>query len=75
MGSNSWFGILAGILVIVLGVYSLLQPGRVASWLESHMRPYVVPTATLIRIRQIKTLGVLFILAGGFFLAVGIRNY
>ena len=33
---SSWFGIVAGVLAIVLGVYSLLRTGSVASWLESH---------------------------------------
>ena len=72
-GYSSWFGILAGILAIIAGVYSLLQTSSVASWLENHGVHHAVATAGFLR--QLKTLGVLFILAGGFFVAVAIRNH
>lgn len=70
--SSSWFGIVAGVLAIILGVYSLLRTGSVASWLESQGVHHAVAAAGFLR--RIKTLGVLFILAGGFFVAVAIRN-
>ncbi len=60
-GYSSWFGILAGVLAIILGVYSLLRTSTVASWLESHGIHHAIATAAFMR--QIKTLGVLFILA------------
>lgn len=70
---SSWFGIVAGALAIVLGVYSLLRTGSVASWLESHGVYHAVAAAGFLR--QIRTLAVLFILAGGFFVVVAIRNH
>jgi hypothetical protein len=72
-GNSSWFGILAGVLAIIAGVYSLLRTGSVASWLESHGVHHAVATAGFFR--QIRTLAVLFILVGGFFVAVAIRNH
>jgi hypothetical protein len=72
-GNSSWFGIVAGVLAIILGAYSLLRTSTVASWLESHGIHHAIAPAAFMR--QIKTLGVLFILAGGFFVAVGIRNH
>lgn len=72
-GNGSWFGILAGVLSIIAGVYSLLRTSSVAGWLASRGLQHSLPTATFLR--QVKTLGVLFILAGGFFVVVAIRTY
>jgi len=71
-GYSSWFGILAGFFAILLGVYSLLRTSTVANWLEAHGIHRAIATAVFLR--QIKTLGVLFILAGGFYVVMGIRN-
>lgn len=70
---SSWFGIVAGVLAIILGVYSLLRTGSVASWLESHGVHHGVAAAGFLR--QIRTLAVFFILAGGFCVALTIRNH
>ena len=67
-----WFDIVPGVLAIVLGVYSLLRTGSVASWLESQGVRQAVAAAVFRR--QIRTLAVFFILAGVFFVAVAIRN-
>jgi hypothetical protein len=70
-GGGGWFGTLAGGLAIAAGVYSFLRARSVAGWLQSQEVPHSLPTAVFLR--QIKTLGVLFILAGGFFLFVAAR--
>jgi hypothetical protein len=59
-GYSHWFGILAGVLTITAGVYSLLRTSSVASWLASHGVQH--PLAIAASLRQVKTLGVLFIL-------------
>jgi len=71
-GNSNWFGILAGVLTIMAGVYSLLRTNSVASWLASHGLQHSPATASFLR--QVKTLGVLFILAGGFLVVVAIRS-
>jgi hypothetical protein len=70
-GGGSWFSTLAGGLAIAAGVYSFLRAKSVAGWLEGHGVPHSMPTTVFLR--QIKTLGVLFILAGGFFVFVATR--
>jgi hypothetical protein len=70
---TNWFGMLAGLLAIVVGVWSLLRASSVASWLQSHGVQHSQPIPAFLR--QVKTLGVLFILAGGFFVVVAIRNH
>lgn len=72
-GHSSWFGIVAGVVAIITGVYALLQTSSIASWLENQEILRAVATAAFFR--QIRTLGVLFILAGGFFLAVAVRDH
>jgi hypothetical protein len=72
-GHGSWFGILAGGLAIIAGVYSLLRTSSVTSWLESHGVPHSLATAAFLR--QVKILGALFILAGVFFVVVTIKNH
>lgn len=72
-GNIGWFSILAGVLAIVVGVYSLLRASSVASWLQGQGIHHGVAAAGFLR--RIRTLAVLFILAGGFFLAVAIRNH
>jgi hypothetical protein len=69
---NSSFGIVAGVLAVFVGTYSLSRTSSVASWLARHGLHHSPATATLLR--QIKTLAVLFILAGGFFVFVAVRN-
>jgi hypothetical protein len=71
-GSGSWFGLVAGGLAIFTGVYSLLRPRSVGSWFQAHGTPHPPETATFLR--RIKTLGILFIVVGAFFIFVAIRN-
>lgn len=71
-GYNDYFGIVAGVLATAAGVCAIVRPASVASWLQHRGVPH--PTATDRFLRQIRTLGILFILAGGFFLVVAIRS-
>lgn len=71
-GYSSWSGIVLGVLAIIAGTHSLLRTGSVAGWLESHGVRHA-PSRTAFQ-RQIKTLGVSFILVGIFFVSVAIRN-
>ena len=64
---NNWLGILGGVFAIIYGVYSLVRPGSVASWLAGRQVPH--------SLQQIKIVGVLSILAGIFFVVVVIRNH
>lgn len=64
---NSWFGILAGVFAVIFGLYSLLRTGSVANLWANRGVPH--------SLQQIKILGVLFILAGLFIIAVAIKNY
>jgi hypothetical protein len=73
MGNSNWYGILGGVLTIMAGVYSLLRTSSVASWLASHGLQHSLATAAFLR--QVKTLGVFFILAGGFFVVVAIGSH
>jgi len=68
-----WTGILVGVFPIVYGLYSILRPSSIANWLKSQGLPHSSVETTFLR--QIRTLGVLFILAGGFFVFVVIRNH
>jgi hypothetical protein len=69
---NSWFGILAGIITIAGGVYMLLQTASVVSWFKSRGLQHSL--AMVESRRQVKILGVLSILGGGYFLVVAIIN-
>jgi hypothetical protein len=73
MIQSIWVGIVGGGLGILIGLYSLWRSDSVAKWLISQGVPYTPdPTAQL---RQIRFLGILFILAGGYCLFLTIRNF
>jgi hypothetical protein len=63
-GYSNWFGLLAGVLAIIAGVYSLLRTSSVEGWLASRGLQHSLPTAVFLR--QVEALGILFILAGDF---------
>ena len=64
----NWSGVLMGCAAIMIGVSSLFRTPAVASWLEKQGVRHS-PDATKV-LRHIRTLAVLFILAGVFFVYV-----
>lgn len=72
MGHVSWFGVVAGAVVVSAGAYAICRPASVGGWLERQGVPHAPPPAFL---RQIKCLGLLFMLAGAFFVAVAARGH
>lgn len=71
MRDSNWFLIFAAAMIMV-GVYSILRPSSVANWLERqgvrHTDQAAVP-------QRIKVLGILFILAGAFYVVVAIGRH
>jgi hypothetical protein len=72
-GYTFWFGMLAGIFAIAIGLYSVLRTNSIASWLEGQGIQH--SSAEAVFLRQVRTLGALFIFAGGFIVVVAIRNH
>ena len=69
---TSRFGIIAGVLMIMGGMHLLLRPDSAAGWLESQGVPHTPERSVFLR--QIKMMGVGFILGGGLSIYVGIIN-
>jgi hypothetical protein len=73
---SSWLSVLVGLIAIIAGAYSLIRTdsatARLTSCLARGGLQYSLPTGVLQR--RVKTLGVVFILAGAFCVVVAVRD-
>lgn len=68
MTQTNWLAIVSGVVTILIGLYSLFRPDSVATWFNSQGAPH--PADPAAQLRQVRIVGVAFVLAGGYFIFV-----